>query len=155
MLCPPHLVHCNASVCGWRRCSSGLWGGRATGHWDRCWVSVWPETGCCWRLTRQAPTGGTEIDWWVTWVWFIINLVNSRLNLKQFGLQSHVYYPKFVKWTCNCGELLISNFSVFPTWNLFFHFFCVQVTNWDNSFCNWSSIEQACRTRQQGDRAAM
>ncbi len=53
-----HLVHCNVSVCGWRRRSSGLWGGRATGRWARCWVSVWPERDCCWMPTRWAPAEG-------------------------------------------------------------------------------------------------
>lgn len=54
---PSHLAHCNVSVCGLRRRSSGLWGERVTGRWARCWVLVWPETGCCWRLTHWAPAG--------------------------------------------------------------------------------------------------
>lgn len=50
-----HLARCNVSVCGWRRRSSGLWGGRATGRWAHCLASVWPETSCCWRPSRRAP----------------------------------------------------------------------------------------------------
>lgn len=50
-----HLARCNVSVCGWRRRSSGLWGGRATGRSAHCLASVWPETSCCWRPSRRAP----------------------------------------------------------------------------------------------------
>lgn len=52
-----HLARCNVSACGWRRRSSGPWGGRVTGRWAHCWVSVWPETDCCWRPTHWAPAG--------------------------------------------------------------------------------------------------
>lgn len=57
---PPHLVHCSASACGWRRRSSELWGGRATDRSARCWASVWTGTDCCWRPTRWAPAGRRE-----------------------------------------------------------------------------------------------
>lgn len=52
-----HLARCSVSVCDWRKCSSGLWCGSATGRSARCWVLVWPEISCCSRPTHWAPAG--------------------------------------------------------------------------------------------------